>query len=97
MKSKKLMAWIVMGSLVAPFAAWAEEPATSQAAPPHKTHHRHKKKAAQHTPKASAPSDSKAATDLGIHDMRRPEGNDAGQINLGTRDHTPGTTGTSGQ
>ena len=112
MKSKiKVLSFIAILTLIAPLmirAADTPGDTTVPATPaPRKVHHRHKKKASG----AAAPSktvDPVSAADKQLHTgvsnntdasgMSDSLGtNNAGSPNMGSSDHVPGTTGTSGQ
>lgn len=107
----KAFAWISILSLIAPALVTAADstvPASTTTTPsptPHKRHHRHKK-----TNSDSATSSSTVAPASPSHTGTVPGGsavpngmsdslgsNNAGSPNMGSQDHTPGTTGTTGQ
>lgn len=105
----KALALIPILHLIAPARVTAADstvPASTTTTPsPHKRHHRHKK-----TKSDSATSSSTVAPASPSHTGTVPGGsavpngmsdslgsNNAGSPNMGSPDHTPGTTGTSGQ
>ena len=106
----KNVAWIFFFSLLVPFALLAAEntagtPATRNYKPP-VHHHKHKK-----TASASATGNGTVAPTPGTGSNRKMAAantdapgmsdslgqNNPGTPNMGSPDHTPGTTGTSGQ
>jgi len=111
-KSMSIFVILISGLYAMPAFADTDTPTPASTTPastaPHKHHHHHKKsvKTSESSPKTTPPASSPAADShvgngTGNTDapgMSNSMGtNNPGSPNMGSSDHVPGTTGTSGQ
>jgi hypothetical protein len=105
---KKSLALVTLLSLIAPAAGWAADDTTATPAASlksHKRHHRNKNKSSDGVTHANtvAPAAAGSGTEKGnlnaagsgMSDSLGP--NNPATPNMGSPDHVPGTTGSSGQ